>query len=640
MLNVVKRNFGLSLLLLALFCLFLGIALFSEGTYDPGDGIRHYLVARYAFAHPELYLYSWGKPFFTFLSSPFCQLGLIGANFFNILCGILTGVLCVSVAKRSGSSHPLTVIIFLFFIPSYFATMNSGLTEPLFGLVLAAGLYFTFSRQYIITALLLSFLPYVRSEGYLILPLFGLLFLYRRKILPAAALATGTLVYSLIGYFYYHDFFWLIAENPYTGSNADLYKSGELLHFVKQYDFIFGVPVLIIFLVGVYRVFSSPAKISSDEPGSFRLEYLLLILGSAVVYFGAHSVFWWKGLCGSLGLERVMAGIAPVIALTALKGYDLLLDKLGDWKRIKLVLSAAFLSYVVIFPFTRKFFPFKLEGEQKLIAKTGEWFRNSDYKDQKVFFLHPYLFHTLDLDPYDKKKADELWSLYPLIKTWGIKSIPDKTIIMWDGHYGPNECRIPLDTIIQDTNFRLLRIFRNEDNLIVLGGHRFDVYVFIKDPIPVTRLAADTFDLESNTGIENANTISEEAARSGRRASKLSGENEFSVLIKKQTLELAENERIMKIELSAQLMAPEGVKEPLLVMSVDDASGKQVVWDGRPVKDIPADSLWHRSSSLFYLDPEMMKTAHTLKFYLWNPHKSAFFMDDVELTYYGLSRNP
>ncbi|MGZ4048893.1 MAG: hypothetical protein ACXVNN_05975, partial [Bacteroidia bacterium] len=62
-----------SVLLLLLFCVivFFCFSYFAGATYDAGDGLRHYLVSRYCWEHHDLLLYSWGKPFFTIISSPF-----------------------------------------------------------------------------------------------------------------------------------------------------------------------------------------------------------------------------------------------------------------------------------------------------------------------------------------------------------------------------------------------------------------------------------------------------------------------------------------------------------------------------------------------------------------------------------------
>src|SRR5580700_943620 len=78
--------------------LFIAIIARSPATYDTGDGIRHYIISRYSWNHSYLFLDHWGKPFFTLVSSPFSRFGLLGINAFNLVCFILSSVLCYSLA--------------------------------------------------------------------------------------------------------------------------------------------------------------------------------------------------------------------------------------------------------------------------------------------------------------------------------------------------------------------------------------------------------------------------------------------------------------------------------------------------------------------------------------------------------------
>ncbi|MFN7690454.1 MAG: hypothetical protein ACK5QU_05180, partial [Bacteroidota bacterium] len=72
------------------FFVMLCLILMSQGTYDPGDGVQHYLIAKYALHHPHLLLDHWGKPIYTLLCMPFAQFGFIGSNIFHLLCNTFT----------------------------------------------------------------------------------------------------------------------------------------------------------------------------------------------------------------------------------------------------------------------------------------------------------------------------------------------------------------------------------------------------------------------------------------------------------------------------------------------------------------------------------------------------------------------
>ena len=59
-----------------------------NGTGDDGDSIFHFLYAKYALTHPELFLHHWAKPVFVFLASPFAQFGFMGIKTFNVLLSL------------------------------------------------------------------------------------------------------------------------------------------------------------------------------------------------------------------------------------------------------------------------------------------------------------------------------------------------------------------------------------------------------------------------------------------------------------------------------------------------------------------------------------------------------------------------
>ena len=633
--NKISERFILVALLAFLFIIFFLIAFFSEATFDTGDGLRHYMISRYSWKHPALFLDSWGKPFFTLISSPFSQFGLLGINVFNIICAIVSSYLCFCIAQKLNMKFPLVVILLLCFSSIYFPTMNSGLTEPFFSLILILSIYFMFEEKYLLSSIIVSFLPYVRSEGYLLLPLFGILFLYRRKIFLTPWLMFGTLTYSIIGYFYYHDFFWLKTQNPYTGDNADLYGHGELLHFVTSYARIFGTPLTIFLILGFaflfYRIFSKRSKCerSSNE---FLPEEIILVYGSITVCFIAHSIFWWKGIVGSLGLIRVMAGVMPVAALIGLRGLNLILLQAEKIKYLQLFVVIIALFFIVRVPFYQNYFPYKPDPEQVVIKRACEWIKTSEYKWQKIYFLHSFIPYVLDLDIYDPNRSCELWVLYSAIKKWGINTVPYRSLIVWDAHYGANEARIPLDTILHDTNFRLLSIFKPKEEFIVLGGHKFSVYVFSRErQLSSIPIKTELFDMEQKGKLENENTLSDEKSLSGKFSSKLSDKNEFSATIIKN---LENFNPLNKFSIKAKIFPSENLKDVFFVMQIEDAAGNNLSWEANEVKMGKVnENGWNNFETEFVPSSELIKSGNTMKLYFWNKAKKTFFVDDIQIIY-------
>lgn len=468
-----ERN-TLIFLLTGLAAMFVYFAFAWEGFYGGADNIAHYRISRYAFNYPYLFLDHWGKPLFTLLTAPFSQFGFIGIKLFNVFAGLLAGFFTYLIAKKLDLRNSLLVLVFTLFAPIYYMLLPTGLTEPLFSLVLILSVFLFFNRQYIASAILVSFLPFARTEGLFLLPLFFLAFLSERKFIAVLLLFTGTVFYSLVGYFYYNDILWLVNQNPYTGAK-DIYGSGKFLHFVKASKDITGIPVAIMLVIGtIFLIIESVGqKIPSERKQAHHI--LLLIAAPFFLYLAAHSYLWWKGLGGSLGLIRVMAGVIPLASLLALIGYNSLTKVLRFPVFLKSVVSIVLLTMIVYGP-VKKYRTFPLGEEEKLVAEAAEWLKKSDYWGGKIYYYHLYFIHFLELDPFN---PDDCVEKIPLVEIPSSK-IPAGSAIQWDSHFGPNEGSMPLNTLMNDPGLKLLKTFAPKTALTNWQGENFKIYLFLR----------------------------------------------------------------------------------------------------------------------------------------------------------------
>lgn len=457
--------------LFLLFILLLVLAILSEGTPESGDSYQHYLMARYSFQHPELLLDLWGKPVFTLLSAPFAATGFLGINIFNILCGLLTAWLGYLIAQRLGLRLSWLAVFFTLFAPIYFICLFSGLTEPLFGLILIASIYLAISGKYEWSALLISFLPFVRSEGNGIILLFLLVLLLHRQWKAIPLLAAGTLVYTVAGYFYYDDIYWLINHHPYQGESV--YGKGDLLHFIYQLPIIAGSPLALLFLAGIASLVIRLVRFKKKGLHPFFTEEFLLIAGACVLYIAGHSYVHWKGISGSSGTIRVMAAIAPVIGLVALRGLNDLFSLVSFHKVVMYPAMLVVVYFVTASPFRHHEIPLKRFGEEVQLAECSEWMKSQKLADRRIIYFYPYLAYSLGIDPFNWEKRGVLYE-HDLNTEKG-------SIIVWDSHFGPVECGLPIERMMSDTTLKLLRNFRSESWLNAEGKEEyFEVVVFEK----------------------------------------------------------------------------------------------------------------------------------------------------------------
>jgi Gpi18-like mannosyltransferase len=109
-------------------------------------------------------------------------------------------------AKLYTANAALSVLFFIA-MPMVLLVAVSGLTEPLFGFVLVLSVWLFAEKKYLFSMLLLSFLPLVRSEGFVVIPVFILVLLLQKQWKYVPLLTVGGLVYSLAGYIVFDDFF-------------------------------------------------------------------------------------------------------------------------------------------------------------------------------------------------------------------------------------------------------------------------------------------------------------------------------------------------------------------------------------------------------------------------------------------------
>ncbi|MEI6122923.1 MAG: hypothetical protein WCQ95_04775 [Bacteroidota bacterium] len=460
--------FALLTILAVFFC---GLAYLSAGVYGGADTYLHYAISHYAFAHPSLFLNHWGKPLFTLLSSVFSQAGFAGMQAFNILISLLSAFLAYSVCKMLGLRYAWLSIILLCFAPVYFILVFSGLTETLFGLVLISGAFYFLRKNYAVAAIIISFLPFARTEGFAILPLFALAFAFKRKWLALGLLATGFVAYGVVGYFVNHDFWWFFTQNPYQGAQ-DIYGKGSLWHFVGAYREIFGPVLTLLVLIGL-AAYALPF-FSRKRQQPLPVSEIFVVMLPAALYFAAHSYVWWRGLNGSLGLVRVMAGILPLAAVLGIKGLNLLAPAIGRYKKLFVGLGLALVVYIVYQPFATYPLPFPNGPEERVLDKTALWLQKNQLNQQKIYTINAYLFFKLSRDPFDTNLVAQS---YPPAQNLTAYTQPGDLLI-WDSHFGPNEGRLDLETLLANPYFVLNALFLGDDNYVALGGRPYEVYVF------------------------------------------------------------------------------------------------------------------------------------------------------------------
>ena len=422
---------------------------FFDGTGDAGDSIQHYLFARYAPVHPELFFHHWAKPLYVLLSSPFAQFGFTGIKIFNAFVSFTTIFLTYKICTELNFKNSIIVVVILIFTPLYYILTFSGLTEPLFALFISAGIYAVLKEKYTIGCLIISFLPFVRSEGLIIIGVFAFYLLLKKKWKFLPLLLSGHLTYSFAGYFVYHDFFWVFNKIPYANMSSQ-YGSGTLYEFAEQLIYVIGVPLYILFWLGIVSIIWKSIK----KEISFELQ-ILVFLGF-ISYFSAHSFFWYLGIFNSMGLKRVMLGVMPLMAIIALQGFNFIIENIFEkYKNLKLVISGSLIIYIIIFPFTDNPAAVQwkrdmhLSIDQQCALQTADFIIQNKGKNHRFVFMHPYLSEALKIDCFDIHKKIDLTSA-------GANQFKQGDIIIWDCWFAVVEGGVTQAQLDSNSNLRII----------------------------------------------------------------------------------------------------------------------------------------------------------------------------------------
>lgn len=418
----------IQILLVIHFILGILTIIFFDGTGDAGDSIYHYLYAKYAPVNNELFFDHWAKPLYVLIASPFAQIGFIGVKIMNLLFVNATLYLTYLIAKKHDPQNAWIAPIILIFSPLYFILTFSGLTEPFFAFLLSFSLYLFFQKKIFWSCVMISLLPYVRSEGLFFIGIFGAYFLYFKKWKALLLLCSGSIIYSLSGFPFYNDLLWVFNKVPYAKMSST-YGSGDPFHFIEQLLYVTGVPIYILFWIGIVSWFNDLIR------KNLTLNTTYFIYGSVFAFVLAHSVFWYYGIFNSMGLKRVLICILPLISIIALKGYNLIFA-FPVQATVQKILKSLILVYIVVFPFTKNpaaidfEHDLSLNTDQKLAQKVAIKIQElTQYPNSfRLISNHPYMCELLDVNCFSKTQKR-------FLNKNTLKELKTNDIIVWESWF-------------------------------------------------------------------------------------------------------------------------------------------------------------------------------------------------------------
>lgn len=436
--------------------------------------MQHYQIAHFAWKHPELFLHHWGKPLFTLFASPFAQLGHWGMCLFNALCFVATCWAADAILKRAGQAARWLFPVALMLVPVYGSMVLAGMTEVFFATLAMLVVRALFDERYVLAMIIVSFMPFARPEYIAFAPFAIAWVVGKRQWRALPFILIGHAIYAFIGGEVFGDLLWVFHQDPYTGAEG-IYGKGPLLYFTDHIQNIFGWPLT--WALGTALVAGVVLFIKRRDDRPILLLLIVLALLPAFAILATHSVLWWKGLKGSLGLFRVMATCAPLVVLCAswplVRWGVILLPPRYLQVSVAVLLGSAYAVFTALAFLQERPLPVRTDGYERFVQDVGARVGSLKNDFERVVYLHPYIGYAAGIDPYDQRH-----SLVGMDNRRADLGLRAKDLVVWDAHFGPNEGGIPIERLLNDPGLVLLEVRVPEERFTVLGGYPFEVYLF------------------------------------------------------------------------------------------------------------------------------------------------------------------
>lgn len=395
------------------------------------DNMSLYMRSRFGLYHPIAFYREPIKILYVMLMSLPAQLGFKAMQITNAMLACATALLSVQIAKYMGLKNNWWLVVLTLFSPIYFLISLSVLSEIMFAFTLVLSIYLIYRDKYIWAAVCLSWLPFIRSEGFVLDLVFIVYFLLQKRWKALPWMLLGTFVFSMTGYPYHQKMAWVFTEN--YGNASSIYGHGPWYDFIKgslQYNnpmitYLLPIALLMVFYKFKYLI-------------QHQRNFIILIVGCYFGFLLLHSYLWWQGKGASLGLMRVMASVAPlasIIVVWLFSQFEKYLYKVQNG------LGVVLASITIYYCFTINHFPIRLDAEHTVVAKLYELSKPYLEKAPEIKFNSTYFAFLADLDPYDTKKSGDCLT----VKKHVLDSMKSGSVVQYETHFGPNECSTDTD---------------------------------------------------------------------------------------------------------------------------------------------------------------------------------------------------
>lgn len=352
-----------------------------------GDAAMHYRNLRESAVDPVALLGPWARPLYAAAMMWPAMFGHTAVRIFSAVITTLVVWHTMRLADDLGLANATLAGPLVLCQPFAFALASDTMTEMPMALGIVVAIRLWWARRTTLSCLLVSFLPMVRPEGFLLIPLWAVMLLGRRaspgeppirrpaRLTSGATLATGIICWVLACAALANDPLYFLHIWSWPPAGVAAYGSGSLFHYVVRWPVYCGPVLLVLFVLGV-------------RPALTRRMALPGVIWGAV--FVVHSVLWWRGWFASCGLLRIMVCTSPITAVICLHGWNLIASSrfwLQQPRRRRLALAATVMAVAVATPAIAYVADYRNHRPRLISAAVDFTNRNDLLADAPEFFV-------------------------------------------------------------------------------------------------------------------------------------------------------------------------------------------------------------------------------------------------------------
>jgi hypothetical protein len=432
--------------------------------FDDGcqlDGGQHYLYARQAWGHPELFVGVWARPLYTSIYAFPALIGYRAARALTVLICLAISYQTWRLAEDMKIERAPLAIALVWLQPSFFLFCADNMTEPIFALVYVVALRLLHQGRLKASLIVASLMVLARPEGFFMALLWGvwvlterlgdwatgrlgdgammklgrkgLDFSFRpvalspRLLVSLLPLATGAFLWWFAAFAITGDPLFIKhnwpSDWPMTGT---IYGAAGLYAYPIRTPEIVGLFLLPVFIYGLWRL--------------LKLRRLYTITSSFLLLFILHTILRAYGLLGSAGYPRYLVTISPAIALITLTGWNEMAKRFASHGRVIRTASAGLI--ITISTLTNFVYADAAEWarDARAFSAAHSWFQSQADKPaiSRLIWSHPYSCILFDRDSWENPvfSGDREMDLKAL------RESPVGTLAVWDELVGPKWAKL------------------------------------------------------------------------------------------------------------------------------------------------------------------------------------------------------